>query len=287
MRIELTAGPDAGRHVELAAGSHLLGRARHCSLRVDDPALEAHHLVIDIGDDGSVEVAQLAGRAPVMVDGNCAEGRAAAARVVEVGDSRLELGRDASPIDPPSVEPIALADCTDPVRVLSEAARVRRDLHLRRASSSAVSLGVGALRLPIDLVDDGAALALDVQALLTRAEWHDGLPVLIELDATRVIGLVDDHPDHPRARAVARSLTHQTRSGHHLAADAQPDGDQNGVELVVAAPGDAGLERCDALLEIGARWRARWTPDVSRPDQLIRLHAAGLAVQPGCSSPNR
>jgi hypothetical protein len=41
------------------------------------------------------------------------------------------------------------------------------------------------------------------------------------------------------------------------------------------------------LLEIGARWRARWTPDLSRPDEFVRLHAAGRAVQLGCSSPSR
>jgi hypothetical protein len=272
VKIALTAGPDAGRHVELATGSHLLGRAPHCSLRIDDPALEAHHLIIDVGDDGGVELAQLAGRAPVMVDGTCADGWATWGRVVEVGESRLELVPDASPIDPPSVAPVALAGCADPVGLLSEAARVRRDVHLRRASTSGVSLGVGTLRLPIDLVDARPSLPIDFAALLTRAEWHDGLPILVDIDATPVLGLVDELVGRPRARAVARSLTHQA---------------QNGFELVVAAPNDPALEACHAVLEIGARWRARWTPDVNRPGQVIRLHAAGMAVQPGCSSPKR
>jgi hypothetical protein len=275
VRIELTAGPDAGRHVELAAGTHLLGRAPHCELRIDDPALEAHHLLIDVSEGGVVGVTQLAGRAPVVLDGLCSDGRATVGRIVEIGESRLELVTEAAveevPAPPPP--PVALVDCTDPVQALCDAARIRRAVYMRR-SRDAVSLGVGTVRLPIELVDGEVAnaLPLELHALLARAEWHDGLPVLLNADRHTVIGLVDDLPDQPRARAIARSITHQTA---------------NGVHLVIGGPGDPDLEACDGLLEVGARWRARWTPDVDRPVDFVRLHAAGRAGQSGCSSPSR
>jgi hypothetical protein len=287
VRIALTAGPDAGRYVELAAGAHLLGRAPVCALRVDDAAVEAHHILVDVGGDGAVEVTQLAGRAPVIVDGECADGRTAVRRVVEVGDSRLELKSQPAETDPPPAAPLVLAECPDPVAALSEAAGVRRRLHVHRAAGPGVSLGVGTVRLPIELVDVTGGFAVELHALLTRAEWHEGLPVLVDVEGRSVIGLVDDHPGQPRARAVARSIAHQTRSGHQTAPGCQRIGDQNGVELVIAAPGEPVLERCTALLEIGARWRARWTPDLDRPDEFVRLHAAGRAAQPGCSSPSR
>ena len=287
MRIELIAGPDAGRSVELASGAYLVGRATHCALRIDDPALEAHHVLIRIGYDRAVEVTQLSGRAPIAVDGTCADGPTRVGRVVEVGDSRLELASEPISTRPPRVEPLALAECADPVAALSEAARHRRGLYLERAAGPAVSLGVGTVRLAIDLIGDAAGLSLELQALLARAEWHDGLPVLVDLDAVPMIGLVDDHPGHPRARAIARSIAHQTRSGHQSAAGYQQIGDENGFGVVVAGPGDPELERCTGLLELGARWRARWTPDLSLPDEFVRLHAAGRAAQLGCSSPSR
>jgi hypothetical protein len=274
VRIELTAGPDAGRHVELAAGTHLLGRAPHCDLRIDDPALEAHHLLIDVSEDGVVGVTQLAGRAPVVLDGLCYDGRATVGRIVEIGESRLELVTEAPVEDVPAPPPpVALVDCADPVQALCDAARIRRAVYMRR-SRDAVSLGVGTVRLPIELVDGEVAnaLPLELHALSARAEWHDGLPVLLDADRHTVIGLVDDFPGQPRARAIARSITHQGA---------------NEVHLVIGGPGDPDLEACDGLLEVGARWRARWTPDVDRPVDFVRLHAAGRAGQSGCSSPSR
>ena len=45
-------------------------------------------------------------------------------------------------------------------------------------------------------------------------------------------------------------------------------------------PGDPALDDCTSILEIGARWRARWTPDVSQPQHSVRLHAAGASSNP-------
>ena len=85
VRIEVTAGPDAGWWAELQAGRHLVGRARDCSCRhrrpggraVPRPADDRPWRRVDI-----VDVVQLAGRTPV----------ASAASHIDVGDSRLDLG---------------------------------------------------------------------------------------------------------------------------------------------------------------------------------------------------
>jgi hypothetical protein len=42
---------------------------------------------------------------------------------------------------------------------------------------------------------------------------------------------------------------------------------------MLTAPGDPVLDDCRAMLEIGARWRARWTCR----GRSVRLHAAGVS----------
>jgi hypothetical protein len=177
---------------------------------VDDPAVEAHHLVLDTAADGRLAVMQLTGRLPVIVDGDPAgPGSAVVTRSIEIGDSRLD-------VVPPSGSP-------DPALAW-------------------VSLGV--------TVADGPAR-------------HVGLAP----DPTSVIGIVDLDRSPSRAGAVARSILVQVLGNDPLA---QP-------ELVLAAPGDESLGRCTAMLEIGARWRGRWTPDVAKPSEVVRLHVAGVA----------
>src|SRR3954470_23486829 len=62
------AGPDAGGATDLGYGSHIIGRAAGAAMRCDDPALEPHHLLIEISDEGAV-LRQLTGRVPARVDG--------------------------------------------------------------------------------------------------------------------------------------------------------------------------------------------------------------------------
>jgi len=86
-----------------------------------------------------------------------------------------------------------------------------------------------------------------------------GEPAVIDADS---LAIVDDHPEFIHAHAIVRSLASQ--------ADAlgltTPD-------WVFATSADALLDDYPALLEIGARWRARWTTH----DSTVRLHAAGRA----------
>ena len=201
--IEVVAGPDAGWGVDVSPGRHLVGRARHCGVVIDDPAIEANHLVLDVDVDGRFDVVQLAGRVPIVV----AEGHLA------VGDSQIHL----------------TTNC------VSDPGLIARD------RSHSVS-------------GHGLELGVRVGTLL---EPGDGEPVFLTSDS---LVIVDDHPDLARAHAIVRSLDSQA-AALRIAAPA----------CLLTAPGDLVLDECEAILEIGARWRAR----LMRADESIRLHAAG------------
>lgn len=63
------AGPAAGGTVALAPGRHVIGRSPRAAVRIGDHRLEPHHVVVDVGLDGSVTVVQLTGRVPCRIDG--------------------------------------------------------------------------------------------------------------------------------------------------------------------------------------------------------------------------
>jgi Inner membrane component of T3SS, cytoplasmic domain len=202
VRIELTAGPDAGWQLELGAGRHLVGRTLHCDVVIQDPAVEPHHVLLTIDEQGHLDVVQLAGRMPLAIG-------FASASYIDVGDSRLDL-------------------------------RPRRP-------TSGLMLGV---TVPDPLGGGG------------------GEPVLLGVDS---LAIVDDHPELARGHAIVRSLRSQAQQ-RGLTAPAH----------LLAAPDDPALDGCTSILEIGARWRGRWTPDVSQPQYSVRLHAAGLAESRSC-----
>lgn len=90
------AGPAAGRSIALPPGRHLVGRAAVARVRTDDRALEPFHAQLDVRDDGTIELTQLAGRAPIRLGGDVLEERAQLDRavsptVLEIGTSRLEI----------------------------------------------------------------------------------------------------------------------------------------------------------------------------------------------------
>ena len=97
MHCTWTTGPDTGRTIQLAPGRHLVGRAAQAAVRCDDPVLEPHHLVLDIGGDGTARATQLTGRIPVRrADGEpITPGmQLAAGTVLELGSSTLSLHTD-------------------------------------------------------------------------------------------------------------------------------------------------------------------------------------------------
>jgi hypothetical protein len=260
--IDTIAGPDAGRSFTLA-GRQLVGRSRQASCRVADPAVEPHHVLLDVDATGQLTMIQLAGRLPIRFDG----------AVLELGDSLLEI-TDGGPATGDSTE---LAPGSVPVSVdvsdaelaaaLAAASAQRRRRHLQAWRAGAVSLGVGAVRLALDLVDgsgggvEPAALPVHVLRLVDAAERHDRMPILLDGERPPVIAVVDCEPGSGRGESVARRLT---SAGH------------SAVRLLTA--GEATPAECTAMLEVGARWRGRWTPDLASPEVSLRLHVAGRSV---------
>ena len=93
--IAVLGGPACQRWMRLAPGRHSVGRAPSASVRVDDPAVELHHAVLDVDADGSVTFTQLTGTFPASVDGRpCGpDHRLDIGCSVSLGTSRLAIGR--------------------------------------------------------------------------------------------------------------------------------------------------------------------------------------------------
>ena len=71
--VAVVAGPSTSTWQSLPAGRHLIGRARHAAVRLDDPGIEPHHALLRIDEDGRIEVVQLTGVVPIRVDGHPVE----------------------------------------------------------------------------------------------------------------------------------------------------------------------------------------------------------------------
>ena len=93
--VAVLVGPSCERWVRLGPGRHSVGRAPSASVRVDDPAVELHHAVLDVGTDGAVAFTQLTGAFPASVDGGpCEPGhRLDIGCSISLGASRLAIGR--------------------------------------------------------------------------------------------------------------------------------------------------------------------------------------------------
>jgi len=120
-------------------------------------------------------------------------------------------------------------------------------------------LEIGDTRIDLRPPAVGVGLVLGV-TICDPLTGGGGAPVVLEADS---LAIVDDHPEFARARAIVRSLTSQ----------AEVLGITLPAHLITVA-GDPALDDYPALLEIGARWRARWTTHGAT----VRLHAAGARV---------
>ena len=97
--VAVVVGPACERWVTLRSGRHTVGRAMTAAIRVDDPTVELHHGVLDVGADCSVTFTQLTGVFPVTVDGvPCGPCHpVATGDVVSMGTSRLLMRAVGSP----------------------------------------------------------------------------------------------------------------------------------------------------------------------------------------------
>ena len=89
--VELTVpvGPACGRSITLAPGRHTIGRAMTAAIRIDDPAVELHHGVVEVADDGTVTFTQLTGAFPATIEGAPCRPANPIAGGLSIGNSRV------------------------------------------------------------------------------------------------------------------------------------------------------------------------------------------------------
>lgn len=87
-------GPDAGRRVGLRPGRYVLGRNVSGPLATSDPAMAPRHALVEVGEDGTLELTDLGVGRPVTVDGSAITGARAVppGGVVGAGATVVQLG---------------------------------------------------------------------------------------------------------------------------------------------------------------------------------------------------
>ena len=134
-----------------------------------------------------------------------------------------------------------------------------------RSPPAASHIDVGDSRLDLGSRSQVTGLVLGV-TVPDPLDGGGGEPVVVDVDT---LAIVDAHPELARGQAIVRSLHSQAAS--------------QGLTVPASrahSTGDAALDGCTSILELGARWRARWTPDVSQPEHSVRLHVAGMSTTP-------
>ena len=100
VEVAVGVGPACERWMALPPGRHTVGRATTAAVRVDDPAVELHHGILDVATDGTVTFTQLTGPFPAMVAGVPCRRSHRVDGNLSMGSSRLLIGRDIETTDP-------------------------------------------------------------------------------------------------------------------------------------------------------------------------------------------
>ena len=93
------AGPATGAVVHLPPGRHVVGRSPSAAVALADRALEPHHALLEVDDDGTVRFIQLSGRVTGRIGAEPVTSPAAVpdGGVLLLGASRLRVGRERGP----------------------------------------------------------------------------------------------------------------------------------------------------------------------------------------------
>jgi S-DNA-T family DNA segregation ATPase FtsK/SpoIIIE len=92
-RLTVVEGPDAGRTFPLASGSNLVGRARECEVRLNDPMVSKQHVRVNVTD--VIEVIDLGSANGVEIAGEAADrARLRPSDQVRIGDTVFSVTLD-------------------------------------------------------------------------------------------------------------------------------------------------------------------------------------------------
>ena len=297
LAVAVAVGPACERWIALTEGRHTVGRAASAVVRVDDPGVELHHGVLDVGADGSATFTQLTGAFPVTFDGvACSPSHPVSPDgVLALGSSRLVLRRHAGE---PSVAPISAGSIVpadrDPWRSV-----------VRRGPSPPVGLAGGVIAVPdppathrapplTSLV--GAGIAAAGAGLLAAVLGQMLFAVFAAVGAvaslaTWAVGACVAHRDRRRSDAFHRvalaDFEHALLEAH---ADAEHDHRARHRDVVDALDvihGDGSgiwsrrLHGTDALMATIGRGTCRWTPPIV-DDASGRLDADLLVTLERC-----
>lgn len=288
----MVGGPDAGRVIRLRAGRRSLGRAPG-GLVVDDPAIEPHHVVLEVaeGMGGGVRCVQVAGRAPVLVDNDrlvpCDVLRDGA--LIRIGNSLLRLRRagagigDDDPVAQESDGRWAVTIGVGDVCVVAPNVALQVGPPHELAFDQQVAFDAGCRRIGVSITTNLARLGQLGVVGVHRMSVARSIVSAVVSNSTRppgVVSLVPDVDAHVVAPVgggagliVVSDVDGIDVARHAFAGGAAGDGR---LLIVLADEGGRLPPDCHSVLTVGETWRGTFVGDVASGfDDVVRLHVAG------------
>ncbi|HUV19854.1 MAG TPA: FtsK/SpoIIIE domain-containing protein, partial [Ilumatobacteraceae bacterium] len=293
VEVAIAVGPACERWIALPPGRHTVGRAATAAVRIDDPAVELHHGVLDVDADGTVAFTQLTGVFPATIWGAPCGRAHPVDNALSIGSSRLLVGRDAADVGPTATGSVAPAE-RDPWRLV-----------VRRGPAAAVGSPPAALEIPgpptvhhspplTTLVGAGvAALGAGVLAAVlgqllfaafaavgavaSLATWAVGA-IIVRRDRRRTA------VEHRRAVVEFERALDRARSGAERDHHARHRGVVDALDRIHRDAADVWSRRCDrdeALWATVGRGTSHWVPPIAVDDR-SRLDAELLVAIEGC-----
>ena len=291
--VAVGVGPACERWITLPPGRHTIGRATTAAVRVDDPAVELHHGILDVAADGTVAFTQLTGAFPATISGTPCRRAHRVDDALSIGSSRLLVGRATADVGPAATGSVAPAE-RDPWRRVVRRGPVAAagsppepveipgppTVHHTPPLTTLVGAGIAALGAGVLAAVLGQlmfALFAAVGAVASLATWAVGA-IVARRDRRRAAA---DHrravAEFVRALEVARCVAERDhRARHRSVVDAL-----DRIHLDAGGVWSRRSDRDDALWVTVGRGTSRWVPPIAVDDR-GRLDAELLVAIEGC-----
>ena len=292
VEVAIGVGPACERWTTLPPGRHTVGRAATAAVRIDDPAVELHHGVLDVAADGTVAFTQLTGAFPATISGAPCRRAHPVDDALSIGSSRLLVRRNAAGTGTISTGSVAPAE-RDPWHRVVQRGPVaatgsppapieipeRPTVHHAPPLTTLVGAGVAALGAGVLAAVLGQllfALFAAVGAVASLATWAVGAIVArrdrrrAAAEHRRAVGEFGLALDRARSRA---ERDHRAR--HRSVVDAL-----DRIHREPAAMWSRRRDRDDALWVTVGRGTSRWVPPIAVDDH-SRLDAELLVAMEG------